>query len=291
MRIDCHAHLLPPVRMAKLIRWTLRFSPAHPVPEDVALEALLAEYRAAGVAYVWNFAHAIFPDETDPLNAWNFRLGEAHAGVLPFGTCHPAAPDPLAVLDRCFDAYGFVGMKFHPFVQRFEPWAPRFFPLWERIAARGRIAVFHTGFEEFYGGALPLAGFEAILRAVPTLRVVFAHANYPRVGAAFEMVARHPNLYLDTVHVLARAAQGWAGAGQAAVWAELREGLRAFPDRVMFGTDHPSGTGTLRQMYEEFHAFGLAPDLERSLLGGTARRLVESVRPLPAPLAPGPQPR
>jgi hypothetical protein len=290
MRIDCHAHLLPPARMAKLIRWTLRFSPAHPVPESVTLDALLAEYRDAGVAYVWNFAHAIFPEETGPLNAWNWHLGRAHPGILPFGTCHPAEPEPLGVLDRCFDEYGFVGMKFHPFVQRFDPGAPRFFPLWERIAARGRLVVFHTGFEEFYGGALPLAGFEPILRAFPMLRVVFAHANFPRVGEAFEMVARHPGLYLDTVHVVSRAAQGWDRGGRSA-WDELRAGLRAFPDRVMFGTDHPSGTGTLRQMYEELHAFGLAPEVERALLGETARRLVETVRPLPLPLAPGTEPR
>lgn len=282
MRIDCHVHLLPPERMAKLIRWTLRFNPAHPVPETVTLEALLDEYRAVGVDYVWNFAHAIFPEETAPLNEWNRRLGQAHPWILPFGTCHPESPDPVAVVDRCLGEYGFVGMKFHPFVQRFTPWEPRFFPIWERIARHRRILVFHTGFEEFYGGLLPLTGFEAILSAFPELPVVFAHANYPWVGQAFELVARHPGLYLDTVHVFARVTQAWDRRTAArSAWEELRQGLRAFPDRVMFGTDHPSGTGTLAQMYDEFRAFGLPEDLERRLLGETARRLVERFRPLP----------
>jgi len=282
MRIDCHVHLLPPERMAKLIRWTLRFNPAHPVPETVTLEALLDEYRAVGVDYVWNFAHAIFPEETTPLNEWNRRLGQAHPWILPFGTCHPESPDPVAVVDRCLGEYAFVGMKFHPFVQRFAPWEPRFFPIWERIARHRRILVFHTGFEEFYGGPLPLTGFEAILSAFPELPVVFAHGNYPWVGQAFELVARHPGLYLDTVHVFARVTQAWdRRTAERSAWEELRQGLRAFPDRVMFGTDHPSGTGTLVQMYDEFRAFGLPEDLERRLLGGTARRLVERIRPLP----------
>ena len=131
-------------------------------------------------------------------------------------------------------------------------------------------------------GALPIRGFDAILGAFPELPIVFAHANYPRVGDAFALVARHRNLYLDTVHVFARVTQGWDRANQASAWAALEEGLRAFPDRAMFGTDHPSGTGTLRQMYEEFHAFGLAPDLERRLLGETAGALVERVRSRPA---------
>ena len=52
MRIDCHAHLLPAARLAKLLRWTRRkCNPAHPVPDDVTLETLLGEYRAAGVDY------------------------------------------------------------------------------------------------------------------------------------------------------------------------------------------------------------------------------------------------
>jgi predicted TIM-barrel fold metal-dependent hydrolase len=282
MRVDCHAHLLPPDRMAKLIRWTLRFNPRHPVSPTVTLATLLAEYREAGVDRVWNFAHAIFPEETQPLNEWNWRLGEAEPRVLPFGTCHPLVPDPLAVLDRCFDEYDFIGIKFHPFVQRFTPWEPRHFPLYERIARHGRIVVFHTGFEEFYGGALPIGGFEAILRAFPTLPVVFAHANYPGVAEAFELVARHPNLYLDTVHVLARVTQGWDRRDQGSAWDALRAGVAAFPDRVMFGTDHPAGTGTLQEMYAEFGAFGLAPDVACRLLGETAHALVERVRARPA---------
>jgi uncharacterized protein len=281
MLADCHAHLLPPDRMAKLIRWTRRFSPSHPVPDTVTLDTLLAEYRAAGVDHIWNFAHAIFPEETGPLNAWNWRLGQAHPEVVPFGTCHPETPAPLEAIDRCFDGYGFVGMKFHPFVQRFTPWEPRFFPLWERIAGHGGLVVFHTGFEEFYGGALPIDGFEAILRALPELRVVFAHANYPWVGAAFDLLARHPSLYLDTVHVFARVTQEWdRRVDQAGAWEELRAGLARFPDRVMFGTDHPSGTGTLAEMYREVRAFGLSEGLERRLLGETARDLT---RPAPPP--------
>lgn len=280
MIIDCHAHLLPPQRMAKLIRWTLRFSPAHPVPESVTLGALLEEYARAHVAYTWNFAHAIFPEETETLNEWNRRLGQRHPQIIPFGTCHPLAPDPVGVIDRCLADYGFVGIKFHPFVQRFTPWDERFFPLYARIAERGRIVVFHTGFEQFYGGVLPIAGFEKILRAFPELVTVLAHANYPRIAEAFDLVARYPNVYLDTVHVFAGVTQAWDGGSQLSAWDHLRQGLRAFPDRVMFGTDHPSGTGTLAEMYEEFSAFGLSPELERKLLGETAQRLIEKIRPL-----------
>lgn len=274
MIVDCHAHLLPPVRMAKLIRWMRRFSPDHPVPETVALETLLEEYAGAGVGRIWNFAHAIFPEETGPLNEWNRRLAAAHPQIVPFGTCHPLGPDPLAVIDRCLGEHGFPGIKFHPFVQKFTPWDERHFPVYGRIAEHRGIAVFHTGFEAAYGEALPLGGFEPILRAFPDLVVVFAHANYPRIAEAFDLVARYPGVYLDTVHVFGSVAHEWNMGGDPAAVAEaLRAGIRAFPDRVMFGTDHPSGTGTLADMYRDLRAFGLAPDVERRLLGETARGL------------------
>src|SRR5262249_8626640 len=110
--------------MQKLIEWTRRVSPAHPGPHDLGLEARREEYAEAGVDHVWNFSHALFPDEPDGLNEWNWRLGRANPWLVPFGTCHPLTPEPLAVIDRCFDDYGFPGLKLHPFVQRFTPWAP-----------------------------------------------------------------------------------------------------------------------------------------------------------------------
>jgi hypothetical protein len=275
MIVDCHAHLLPPWRMAKLIQWTRRFNPRLPVPVDVSLETLLAEYREAGVDAVWNFAHAIFPDETDALNEWNYRLGQDHPEIVPIGTCHPETPSPVAVVDRCFTEYRFLGMKFHPYVQRFTPWEDRFLPLYERIAHHGGLVIFHTGFEEFYGGALPLAGFRRIVEAFPHLVVVFAHANYPKVGEALEFVARYPNVFLDTVHLFARDAESWASdPPQREIWARLREGITAFPDRVMFGTDHPSGTGWLADMYRDVRAFSLPAPLEEKLLGGNAFALM-----------------
>jgi hypothetical protein len=249
------------------------------VPLDVTVQALLGEYAVSGVDRIWNFAHAVFPDESDDLNEWSRGLADADPRIVPFGTCHPEAPDPLAVIDRCLGDHGFVGMKFHPFVQEFVPWEPRWLPLWERIATHGpRVLVFHTGFEAFYGRPLPVQGFEAILRALPDTPVVLAHAGYPDVAGALELVARYPNCYVDTVHLLSPVTAAWDPGSQPAAWAALREGLRTFPDRILFGTDHPAGTGTLAAMYADARAFGLAPDVAPRVLGENAWRLMEAVR-------------
>ena len=104
-----------------------------------------------------------------------------------------------------------VTLKFHPFVQRFLPWEPRMRPIYEAVAARGKILYFHTGFEALYESPLPVS--------------------------------------------------------------------ETFPDRIMFGSDHPAGMGSLAQIYQDFYNFGLSERAQRALLGETARRLVEQVAP------------
>lgn len=276
--VDSHVHLLPGRRAYKLIEWTLRFNPAHPIPLDVTLDALFEDFRQVGISRIWNFAHAIFPDETARLNDWNHQLAADHPKIVPIGTCHPETPDPVAVVDRCLGGLGFIGMKFHPFVQKFTPWDRRFFPVWERIAARGGLVIFHTGFQDFYDQPLPLGGFDAIADAFPDLVIVLGHANYPRVAEAFEFLARHPNAHVDTALFFGPHSASWGRTGADSPRAQLSDGIAALPDRVMFGSDHPSGPGTLAEMYRDFKTLGLAPDVEAKVAGQTALRLETEAR-------------
>ena len=278
--LDCHVHLLPPRRLLKLIEWARRFFPGHPVPETIALEELLAEFEAQGIRALLNFAHAIFPDETDVLNRFNHELATRYPQVLPVGTLHPESPEPLLVVSQCLDEYGFLGLKFHAFVQKFLPWEPRMRPVYEAVAARGRLLYFHTGFEAFYGGPLPVAGWAELLAGIPPTPIVLAHACFPHFEAAFELLDRHPHLYLDIVNTLSPLAAMWlSGQDLEERRRVLREGVEAFPDRIMFGSDHPAGLGGLAQIYRDFDDFGLSDRARAALLGGTARRLIERVAP------------
>jgi len=285
MLVDSHAHLLPPRRMMKLIQWLRRTTPDHPVPDDAPLETLLEEWAALGIERIWNFAHAIFPDETASLNEWNFRLGRTYPDlIVPIGTCHPLDPDPIDVIARGVEEYGFIGFKFHPFIQRFTPWEDVYLPVWEAIARHRRLVIFHTGFEQHYGGRLPLAGFARILDAFPELVVVFAHANFPDVAEAFSMLARYPQLYVDTVHAFSRAAGEWVGTEAARrAQDDLRAGVSRFPERAMFGSDHPAGAGSLAEIYADVRAFTLPPDVERQVLGDTALALMQRLGAVEAP--------
>jgi len=146
------------------------------------------------------------------------------------------------------------------------------------MAARGGLVVFHTGFEDFYSAPMPLSGFETIVRALPELVVVLAHANYPRVAEAFELVACYPNVYVDTALLFGPLVASWDAGGVSAARGALRDGVAAFPDRVMFGTDHPSGPGTLADMYGDFARFDLPAATHAKVAGLTALRLETDAR-------------
>lgn len=47
----------------------------------------------------------------------------------------------------------------------------------------------------------------------------------------------------------------------------------------MFGTDHPSGSGTLVEIYKVLDGVGLREDVKERLLGATAERFVQRFWP------------
>src|SRR5262252_849454 len=51
----------------------------------------------------------------------------------------------IAEMERAVRELGLAGAKFHPGVQAFYPGDPRYYPLFEKIAALGVPALFHTG--------------------------------------------------------------------------------------------------------------------------------------------------
>lgn len=279
MLIDCHVHLLPPRRLAGLLRWMHRFYPEHPIPTDVTLEECIAHYATVPVDYLFNLVYPLGAGEADELNRFNRELHLAHPWIIPFGGLHIEDGDKGAIVDRCLGEYGFLGFKFHPFVQRFGPRDSRMMEVYERLAAWRRPVVFHTGFEDFYGMSLPPETLEELARRFPTLPLVFAHALFPKFDDAWRLLDRYDNVWLETTNVFGNF---WDPGKQL-----LLEGIGPRSERIMFGTDHPSGAGTLAEIYAGLDRAGLSATVRERLVGGTAERLVRRFWPdFPARLPP-----
>jgi len=176
--------------------------------------------------------------------------------------------------------YGFLGFKFHPFIQAFDPLDPRMMPTYEALARWRRPVVFHTGYEEFYGLSLPPETMEELARRFPALPIVFAHSLFPRFDDAWRIVERHANVWLEMTNVFSSF---W---DRRYVLKEydtekrlLLEGIGPHSERIMFGTDHPAGSGTLVEIYQTMDRVGLGESVRERLIGGTAERFVKTFWP------------
>ncbi|MBI4587519.1 MAG: amidohydrolase family protein [Candidatus Rokubacteria bacterium] len=280
MLIDVHVHLLPPRRLAGLLKWIHRYYAPHPVPVDVTLDHLIGDYAKVGADSLFNFAYPIEPQETEELILFNADLRRRHPWIIPWGSLHLENPGKARIVERCIRDHDFLGFKFHPFVQRFDPLDPRMSEAYQALQDARRPCVFHTGFEEFYGLSLPVSTLEHVVHSFPRLPVVFAHSLFPEFAQAWRMLERYDTVWLEMTNVIG------------ALWDEryrirkfedqrqvLLEGINAWSDRIMFGSDHPAGMGTLEEIYRTLDGLRLAETVKENLLGETARRFVERFKP------------
>lgn len=281
--IDSHVHILPQKRLRGLVRWLRKAWPEHPVAETITGAEVLADLRAAGVTHFFNLAYPLWEDETESLNEFNAEFCRQTAGAIPFASLHPDNANKAALAERALAA-GFAGFKFHPFVQHFDPWDRRMDELYSFLREARRPVIFHTGFEAFYQQAMPASELERMLKRHPGLPAVFVHMVFPELERAFQMLDDHEDLYLDATNVLAclrpefkfmlEAAPG--GVKPADV---LIEGLNEHRGRVMFGSDHPAGMGSLADIYRDLDALPVDPATRRALRGEAAKNFIERFAP------------
>jgi uncharacterized protein len=283
LQIDSHVHVLPPRRLRGLVRWLKRAYPAHPVAEDVTAAEILTDLRAAGVTHFFNLAYPIAEIETESLNDFNARFCADTPGAIPFASLHQDTPDKAGVAQRAL-ARGFIGFKFHPFVQRFDPWDARMGPLYAAMEDAGRPVIFHTGFELFYGQPMPVAELINLVQRHPRLPLVFVHMAFPELETVFAAMADYPELYLDATNVLACFREEYRPmlklfGRDMGMLDVLAEGLERFRGRIMYGSDHPAGMGSYRQIWDDVAPLPVSDEVKQDLRGGAAQAFIERFAP------------
>ena len=116
---------------------------------------------------------------------------------------------------------GFIGIKAHPFWHHFNP--VELASVAEKLAQIGKPLLIHLGFDEE-------GDFEALLRKVPNLKLILAHAGFPRYSNTWEKIKNRKNIYLDISQTTYTSENATLG---------VVEYLGV--DRILFGTDGPYG--------------------------------------------------
>jgi predicted TIM-barrel fold metal-dependent hydrolase len=283
--IDSHVHIMTKERIAGLMRWIHRAFPDHPVDPAIDEEGILDDLRRNGIRFFFNYVYPLKQEETTFLNDFNAELGRRIPQAAPFGSLHFDTPDKRRVTEHCIEGLGLVGMKFHPFAQRFDPTDERMFAVYEAMEGYGQPVVLHTGFDEFYRMKMPPKDIEGILRRFPRLVLVLVHCLFPHFTEAHALMEGYDGVWLDATNCFgALRFLELAGMSTAAPdgtgYGELLRGLIVdFCDRTIFGTDHPVGMGGLADIYRDFFSFGLPAEIERAVLWDNPLGFIERFSP------------
>jgi hypothetical protein len=281
--VDAHVHIIPPERMAGLMRWIHRAFPGHPVPADIDRAGVLADIERGGASRFFNMAYPLKPEETETLNNFNFELTRDLPQAVGWGSLHPENQDCAGITRGCLSELGFIGMKFHPFVQKFSIFDQRIIPVYDTLSEMKRPLIIHTGFDEFYKVSMPAREVRRLISYYPDMPVVISHMLFPDIEGAFDIMEEFPQTIGDLTNVpgalrLLALSKGLAFHDTPQLLA-LEKRIPAFADRLLFGSDHPAGMGGYGEIYRDFHQMRISERDRELIMRVNAEALVERYLP------------
>jgi uncharacterized protein len=153
------------------------------------------------------------------------------------------------------DMAGFIGVKAHPFWHHFKP--VELTPVAERLARTGKPLLIHAGFGEE-------GDFEALLKNVPDLKLILAHAGFPGYSDTWKKIKPMKNVYMDLSQTTYTSDK-----------ATLKTVDMFGADRLFFGTDGPFGFHGADHRYDygfikrRIERMFPEPEVREKLLGGS----------------------
>lgn len=263
MLIDFHTHAFEDSLAAKAIPF-LEAEGDCKAHTDGRASSLIASMDRAGIARSVVCPIATKPSHFDGIRRWARNVRREQPRLEMLLSIHPDDTDALAHVDETA-AEGFKGLKFHPYYQHFTLDDERLFPLYERIAARGLFAVFHTGFDIAYPPerVCDPVRVRRVIDTFPTLKFVATHLGGWRDWDNARTYLIGQPVYIETSYCLHEMP---AAEARAMI-------LDHDPGRILFGTDSPWADQA--DELARWRALSLPGDLLAAALGGNAERLLQ----------------
>lgn len=226
---DFHTHAFTDALANRAVEGLSLTSGIQPAT-DGTVSGLRRKLEKNGIDRALLLPVATKPSQQETINNWAASV--MGGGLYCCGTVHPAAENALEELER-IRSLGLCGVKFHSEYQDFCPDEERMFPIYEKIAELGLIAVFHGGWDPYSEGEIKATpqSFAAVAKTFPKLKIVAAHLGGMKLWDDIEKytAGKFENLWFD-VSVISR----YISDEQL-----LRILKKQSPERVLFGSDCP----------------------------------------------------
>lgn len=230
MLIDFHAHTFLDKLAAGAV--SSLAERAHFKPNtNGTVSATRAIMREQGVDRFVALNIAVSPHTERHVNDYAISLLQ-YPEIIPFGSVHPDSPNALSEIDRLYEM-GIKGIKFHNEYMNFRVDDEHAFPIYEACAEKGMIMLFHAGADRGFPPPVktPPEGIARVWRKFPQAKIVAAHLGGQDMTDRSVEALADTGVYIDISF--------------AANCVPVEEGervIRAFGDRVLFGSDCPWDT-------------------------------------------------
>jgi predicted TIM-barrel fold metal-dependent hydrolase len=233
--IDFHTHFFPEKLFQAIWKWFDQYG--WGIQHKIFADELIQKLKSIGTSkmVLLNYAHK--PGMSQMLNQWTREFADRHPDIIPFGTVHPHDEDRHNIVTRCFEDYGFYGLKLHALVLRIAVDDPIFFPIYEKIQDAGKILMLHAGngprIEGSAADSSDVAGVnrvKVVLEHCPELKIVIPHLGADEIDDFFDLMEEYNNLWMDTTMML---------AGYFPKLPSLTR-IETFSDRILYGSDAPN---------------------------------------------------
>jgi predicted TIM-barrel fold metal-dependent hydrolase len=194
-----------------------------------------------------------------------------HDRLIGFACVVPYEDGAVDELYRAVETYGFKGLKLHPPIQGFNIADSCMDRITEACIDLDIPILFHTG--PIYSRTARMANssslaIDDLAIKYPDAKLVIGHGD--PFGIDPVLVAKHPNVYMDTTIVFSYYVSLFPQIGPA-VFERMRT-----PDRILFGTDaNPLQGPRFAYNLDPLKAMDVPADIKAKLLGGNAARLLK----------------
>lgn len=274
--VDIHTHFLPDRLLRKVWQYFDNAGEHYGLHWPVYYRhGERTRLRILGDLGVRTFAPLVYPHKpgmVDWLNRWAVDFGRRTPGAVPTATLYPE-PGVTASVAAALDA-GARCVKVHVQVGEFDPRDALLDDSWGTLAEAAVPVVVHCGHGPLRGAHTGLDVFEDVLRRHPRLVAVLAHAGMPDYMAALALVARYPNVHLDTTMVGTAFSEPMAPLP-----GDWSARLVDCADRIVLGTDYPNIPYPYAEQIAAIAGWAaaddrLGADFLRSVLHDTPARLL-----------------
>jgi hypothetical protein len=260
--IDFHTHAFPDALAARAMPM-LEGAADVKAALDGRISSLLKSMDEAGIERSVICSIATKPEQFGPILKWSQEI--ASERIVPLASVHPADPEAAKHV-RAVAAAGLRGIKLHPYYQGFDLDEERALPIYEAAQECGLIVLCHTGFDIAYPRERKCdpARSARVAKLFPKLTLVTTH-----LGAWEDWDEVRKHLLGKPVYMETSFSISYMGPAAEKALIEAHP-----PEFLLFGTDSP--WADQKAGIAELRSLRLPTELERRILYGNARRLLDS---------------